>query len=259
MSLQDFQHVLSELVMSPAFRARVAADPEPALAAFELSPRERRRLADLARSPGMQTGTMLHRANRLSMLSNTLPRSCKVLGPRGLKELVHAYWSGHPPETQLYVREAQRFAGYALARLAEGSFAHEFLREVLETELAILVLGRAGEAWQPPADVLAARDSGTLVPRLHPLCRVVAWRHDPDAVLDALDGGQPLAGLPAGEHYLLLTAGAGGRVTMKPVSAEAGRALLAAGNGESLAALAEQVGVARSVFEELVGMGYLVC
>ena len=89
MSLRGFQLALSELVMKPGLRRRIAdgaVGAEEALAGFELSDRERRRLEALARDARLKTGTTIHRSFRLSMLANTLPRTCKVLAPAG------AYW-----------------------------------------------------------------------------------------------------------------------------------------------------------------------
>lgn len=205
MSLQGFQQALTDLVMSPALRARVSEDPS-CLAGYDLSELERRRLAALARDPRVRTPTYLHRAFRLSMLANTLPRTCKALGPQGLRELTHAWWSEGPPRTMQYVKEALRFREFALGRLRDGSFRHDFLEEILETEIAAVTLGRSGA-------VSASR--------------VVPWRHDPDAVLAALDAGRPLEGLPEGDYALLLTIEAGGRVALKAFGGEEAKALLA--------------------------------
>ena len=244
--------------MSSAFRARVAEDPQQSLAAFDLSERERRRLETLAKDPRLRTGTMLHRANRLSMLSNTLPRTCRVLGSRGLKEIVQAYWSDHPPETQIYLREALRFAGYLLARLRDGSLVNAFVEEVLETEVAMLHLGRAGGAWQPPTEPPSTSDPDARVLRLHPLCRVVRYQHDPDAVLQALDAKQAPDGLPEGEHWLLLTAAGVGRAALKAIPAEQGRALALCDGESSVADLCVRTGLPVSLFEEMRAAGYLV-
>jgi hypothetical protein len=253
MSLQDFQRALSDLVMSPGLRTRVAEQPESGLAAYELSERERRRLAAVARDPGLRTGMLLHRGFRLSMLSNTIPRTCRLLGPSGLKALVHAYWSDHPPQSMLYVQEAGRFADYAFARLADGTYEHPFLREVLETEMAVLILGKGSGAWEPPARAAVPER-----PRLHPLCRVVAFRHDPDAVLQALDAGRSLDGLAAGEHFLLLTATGGGRVTMRQVPAAQGRALAACDGKRTAAEVGAAAGVGIEVMEEVAAGGWVV-
>ena len=223
MSLLGFQQALSELVMTPALRRRIAeggAAVGDALAAYELSDRERRRLAALARDPGLKTGTTIHRSFRLSMLANALPRTCKVLAPQALRELVRVYWKEHLPRSLQYVPEARRFAEYARGRSRAGEIPdHPYLDEVLETELAILDLGEL-PAWEPAADALAADGD--------PRRRVVPFRHDPDAVLGPLAAGQaPPAGLPEGEHYLLLTARGGGRVDLRALPCEEGRALRA--------------------------------
>jgi hypothetical protein len=249
MSLQDFQRALSDLVMSPGLRTRVAAEPADGLAAYDLSDQEHRRLAALARDPGLRTGTIIHRASRLAMLSNTVPRTCRVLGSRGLKELVHAYWSEHPPRSMLYVQEAGRFADYAFARLDAGTFANPFLREVLELELETLLLSRTAGAWEPPTG--ETRAAVPERPRLHPLCRVVAFRHDPDAVVQALDAGRQLDGLAEEERYLLLTAIGGGRVGLRQVPVEQGR-VLAVCDGR----LAGEV--AAEVLEAVMAEGWVV-
>ncbi len=236
MSLLGFQQALAELVMTPALRRRLAeggADVDAALAAYELSARERRRLAAIARDPGVKTGTTIHRSFRLSMLLNTLPRTCKVLPPEALRELVHAYWKGTVPRSIQYVPEARRFAEFALARSRAGAIAdNPYLDEVLETELAILSLAEL-EAWAPPPQPAAAaapagEGDEARGWRLHPLCRLVPFRHDPNAVLQPLAAGRvPPAGLAEGEHYLLLMARGGGRVDHRPVAQGEGRVLRA--------------------------------
>jgi hypothetical protein len=228
MSLLGFQQALAELVMTPALRRRVAAGGAgggEALAAYDLSDRERRRLQTLAGDPGLRTGTTIHRSFRLSMLANVLPRTCKALAPQALRVLVHAYWKENLPRSLEYVPEARRFAEYALARSRAGEVPdHPYLDEVLETELAILALAEL-PAWEPPtAPEPAPEDGRELAPRR----RLVPFRHDPDAVLGPLAAGEaPPAGLPEGEHYLLLTARGGGRVNLRSVACDEGRALQA--------------------------------
>ncbi len=226
MSLLGFQQALAELVMTPALRRRVAQGGEEigeALAVYDLSDRERRRLQALAADPGLRTGTTIHRSFRLSMLANVLPRTCKALAPQALRVLVHAYWKENLPRSLEYVPEARRFAEYALARSRAGEVPdHPYLDEVLETELAILALAEL-PAWEQPTEP-APDDGRELAPRR----RLVPFRHDPDAVLGPLAAGEaPPAGLPEGEHYLLLTAGGGGRVNLRAVGRDEGRALQA--------------------------------
>jgi hypothetical protein len=224
-SLLGFQQALSELVMTPALRRRIAeggAAVGDALAAYELSDRERRRLAALARDPGLKMGTTIHRSFRLSMLANALPRTCKVLPPQALRELVHAYWKESLPRSLQYAPEARGFAEFALARSRAGAVPDSpYLDEVLETELAILALAEI-PAKEPAADAPASDGDGDS------RRRVVPFRHDPDAVLGPLAAGRvPPGGLPEGEHYLLLTARGGGRVDLRALPREEGRALRA--------------------------------
>lgn len=257
MSLQAFQQALTDLVMSPALRARIAEDPPGCLAGYDLSELEVRRLAALARDPRVRTPTLLHRSFRLSMLANTLPRTCKALGPRGLRDLMHAYWGEGPPRTMQYMKEALRFAEFARGRLRDGSFENAFLEEVLETEIAGLTLGRAGVTWElrerRVPDDLAFR-----VLSLHPACRVIPWRHDPDAVLAALDAGRPLEGFPEGEHCLLLAAAGAGKLTQKTFGPAERRTLLAADGTRTVGDLCAELDLPGRVFAELVAGGWLV-
>jgi len=256
MSLQGFQQALTDLVMSPALRGRVAEDPAACLAGYELSELEIRRLAALARDPRVRTPTFLHRAFRLSMLANTLPRTCKALGPQGIRELTHAWWSEGPPRTMQYVKEALRFSEYALGRLRDGSFRHDFLGEILETEMVALTLGRSGAVWEP-GERTVPDDLAVQAPRLHPACHVVPWRHDPDAVLAALDAGRPLEGMTEGEHVLLLAAEGGGRVSLKAFGREEGRALLAVDGKRTVGELCAALDVPGRVFADLVAGGWV--
>jgi hypothetical protein len=267
MSLGEFQRALSDLVMSPAFRDRVAAAPAAALAPFDLTARERARLQRVARDSGVKAGTLIHRSFRLSMLSNTLPRTCKVLGPEGLRDVVHAYWQENPPRTLFYVREARRFGDFALDRFRRGVFVNDFLPELLEAELDILLLSRLDPSVpamvpvelpvEPPGDLAAA------VPRLHPRCRVVRFRRDPEVVLAETGAGRIPGELPAGEHYLLLATAGGGDVLLRPIPVEWGRALLACDGETAVAALAADDRFAgeppfTDVARELAAEGYLV-
>ncbi|HBL31661.1 MAG TPA: hypothetical protein DD490_32970 [Acidobacteria bacterium] len=256
MSLQAFQQALTDLVMSPALRARVAEDAHGQLAGYDLSEQELRRLAALAADPRVRTPTFLHRAFRLSMLANTVPRTCKVLGPGGIRELTHAWWAAGPPRTMQYLKEAQLFADFARGRLRDGSFQNDFLEEVLDTELAMLALGRSGLTWEPGTrpvpDDLAFR-----VLHLHPACRAIAWRHEPDAVLAALDAGRPLDGLPSGDHCLLLAAEGGGRLLLKTFRGEPARALLAVDGARPGGEICAAHGVPGRVLAELLEAGWL--
>lgn len=255
MSLTVFQHVLSRLVTSPPFRAQVAESPAEALAPFDLTGRERGRLEVIARDAGLRTGTMIHRSFRLSMLTNTLPCTCKALGAEGVKEIVHAYWLDQPSRSLLYVQEGLRFGAWALPRLRQDD-GHPFLPEVLEAEVAMLELSRQ-ELWQtpPPPSQETGDNLEGLVPRLHPYLRVIRFRRDPDVVMSELAADRMPEGLPEGEHYLLVRSTTPGKVEFGQAPPEAGRVLLAcAGEGPSGPFDEEGAEMVRELVEE----GYLV-
>lgn len=250
MSLVTFQHVLSQLVMSPPFRLQVAESPAEALAPFDLTGKERERLEALARDTGLGTGTMIHRSFRLSMLTNTLPRTCKALGHDGIRQVVHAYWLEQPSRSLLYVQEALRFGAWALPRLRRDAGGHPFLPEVLEAELAMLDLARQ-ELWETP--VPASEEGG--VPRLHPHYRVIRFRHDPDILLSELAEGRVPTDLPEGEHYLIVRATAPGKTDLGQAPPELGRVLLACAGEEAPGPFGEEE---QETVREMVEDGFLV-
>lgn len=187
MSLQAFQQALSELVMSPEFRQRLQEEPEAALAAYDLDPRERRRVLSVAADQRVRASTVIHRSFRLGMLLDTMPRTCAALGNAGLKEIVHAYWRSHLPKDYYYAREAARFGAYLLEQLAGGEVVSPYAEEVLHFELASLELRRS-----------ASDEAGTPAEEPTPAERRVTFRHDPRVLLPALDRKEIPAAVPEG-------------------------------------------------------------
>jgi hypothetical protein len=166
-----------------------------------------------------------------------------VLATPVLRELVQVYWKENLPRSLQYVPEARRFAEFARERLRAGAVAdNPYLEEVLETELAILSLAEQ-PAWAPPGAVAVSEPGGAARSwRLHPLCRVVAFRHEPNALLQPLAAGQAApAGLPEGEHTLLLLAAGGGRVDHRPLPRDEGRLLRACAAAGDAGARAEDL------------------
>lgn len=245
MALAAFQDALSQLVMSPAFLAQVRTDPEPALATLDLSPVERVRLAVIAQQPGVKVGTLIHRSFRLSVLAGVLPNTCTVIGHQGLKEVVHAYWSAQPPRGYYYEQEAARFGEYVLAQLAAGDLHNKYLEEVLRMELAVVSLARATYA-EPPE--LTATALELRRPRLHPLSRIVLFRHEPATLLAALGQGHVPDTVPSGRYYLLFTRDAAGQVHIKPVDTPLNQVLEACDGHQTVAALCSELGVVSEDF-----------
>jgi hypothetical protein len=94
-------------------------------------------------------------------------------------------------------------------------------------------------------------------PLLGPWCRVLPFRHEPLAVLRALDEGRTPTGLPEGEHYLVLKCVGLGQVRPRGVEALLGRALMASTGERGVAALCAELGCTAELFLELAGQGLI--
>jgi hypothetical protein len=260
MSLFGFQQALFELVMAPALCKELAELPPPelppALASFELTERERRRLHAVARDRGTMMVQRLHRSTRLGMLSNTVPRTCEALGSRKFQEVVHRFWKEYPPTSVQYLREALRFGEFLRARLDSGEVVHELLPDLLEAELALLVLGKSGVA--APASPEVFPEGASLEearPRLGPWCRVLPFRREPRAVLRAI--GHVPATLPEGELFLVLVGLGPGRVSVHVVDAPRGCLLLASTGERSVARLRSELDCPTELLQDLSRRGFL--
>lgn len=205
MSLIAFQLALADLGTSPDFCARVARDPEEALAGRDLTPLERRRIASAAGQPGIAVNRALYRYNRTIPLTGVLRGTCFLLGAE-LRALSDEFWAeGGLDRNQR--REAERFVDFMHRAMARGRVRSPYLAEVMEFELA-----RYQVATRPREPLLAAVEEaaerwpdGPLA--LHPLLRVVSFTHDPDALLGLVWARRPppYPGIPEGEFHLLLS------------------------------------------------------
>ncbi len=118
MSLEAFQIAIADLVASPS--KTIALQDDPALAdAYALTPREKARLLAVVNHPGMSQNCTLYRANRLTPIARSLPRTCVRLGRQLLPEL-QAFWAAAPDSELQFRREAERFAWFLLDRIALG-------------------------------------------------------------------------------------------------------------------------------------------
>ena len=205
MSLIAFQLALADLSTSPDFCARVARDPDEALAGRDLTPLERRRIVAAAGQPGVAVNRALYRYNRTIPLTGVLRGACFLLGPE-LSALSDEFWAeGGLDRNQR--REAERFVDFLRRALARGRLRSPYLAEVMEFELA-----RYQVATRPREPLLAALDEaaerwpdGPLV--LNPLLRVASFTHEPNALLGLVVARRPppYADLPEGEFHLLLS------------------------------------------------------
>ncbi|HYH83600.1 MAG TPA: hypothetical protein VEX86_27645 [Longimicrobium sp.] len=249
MSLLGFQLALADLSASVRLCARVAADPDAALAGYDLTPLERRRLASAAGQHGMRVNATLYRYNRFITLSTVMPGTLHLLGD-GARAVVDEFWAGRPPDRNMR-RETAHFAALVVRMLDDGRLASPYLREVVAFETA-----RYEVAVAPRADLLArVADAaerwpdGPLVP--HPLVRVATFAHDPQPLLTHLAWKRPppYDDVAEGEFHLLLDCREG-PFTQRPLDARAAKLLCDAGDRDDAPRFEE--------LEELLSDGLLV-
>ena len=108
MSLVAFQTALARMTADPAYAAGVRADPAHLEAEPDLAPLERRRLAAIAQSRGMEANCMLYRANRLIPLALNCPDTLDALGA-SLEPLLSAFWASEPEAHVNFLIETDRF------------------------------------------------------------------------------------------------------------------------------------------------------
>jgi hypothetical protein len=205
MTLPAFQRALCELIGSPDLCLAVRADASGFLSRYDLSPRERDRLLDIVWQRGMSTNCTLYRSNRVTPIYTLLHYTCMVLGD-GLKSTLEAYWRASDLRDLEFKHEIHRFARFLRERIERGAIADLFVEEVLEFELAVNELRFAPrreilrqlrerhDAGNPPAEL-----------RVHPLIRVVRFRHEPAELLGALANGRVPRDLADSESFLLLS------------------------------------------------------
>ena len=137
MSLEAFQHAVADLVASPSMCVAVRHGA-PLLDAYALDEREKRRLQAMVEHRGMSQNCTLYRANRLTPIARSLPRTCVMLGSSLTAEL-EAFWAAEPDSELQFKREAERFGRFLLRRLQEG--AHAGILTVADVEAELRSLG----------------------------------------------------------------------------------------------------------------------
>jgi hypothetical protein len=205
MTLAAFQRALCELIASPDLCIEVRAGGTAIFDRYELSPRERARLLDIVSQRGMSTNCTLYRSNRVTPVYTLLHYTCLVLGD-DLKDTLEHYWAGAALTDLEFKHEIDRFSHFLKARIATSAIVDPFLEEVLDFELAV-----NGLRFAPRREILRqlgdrCPEAGSLTPGpLHPLARVVRFRHDPAALLDSLAHDRVPRELPEAEAFLLLS------------------------------------------------------
>jgi hypothetical protein len=225
MSLRGFQQALTDLIAAPDLCRAARVDPGLVLDRYDLAPRERVRLMEIIRQPGMSVNCSLYRANRITPLYTALPFTCFLLGA-DLKQAVDRFWNEQAEVDLQFKFEIVRFAEFLQEQSWRTEAGDLLLKEVLDFELAVHGLrflprrriieemNRAGKLDRPSL-------------RLHPLVRLVEFRHDPSKLLTLLAETHPLPyDLAEGEFYVLLDAREE-TFQMKKIDSQLGRVLQA--------------------------------
>lgn len=202
MSLLGFQRALADMVGSPNL-ARAVRTGAADLSVYELTPKERARLEAVAAQHGMEVNCTLYRTNRLTPVVLLLPFTCFVLGER-MKWIAERFWGDQKTDLQ-FRGEVERFAAFLRELLDSGELEDAVLEEVLEFELATNDL-----RFAPRRQIVTriAGDVGNAV-SLHPLVRLVRFRHEPARLLQLLaQMAPPPYELEEGDFPVVLVAGA---------------------------------------------------
>ena len=202
MSLLSFQRALCELIASPELCLAVRFDARAFLSRYELTQRERDRLSDIVWQRGMSTTCTIYRSNRVTPIYTLLHYTCVLLGD-SLKANLEEFWANSELRDLEFKQEINRFSYFLKQRIADGFIADEYIEEVMDFELSVNEL-----RFAPRRRILQelkgkVRIGGEL--RLHPLMRIVRFRHEPAEVLDALVRGRIPSNLPEREAYLLIS------------------------------------------------------
>ena len=223
--MQGFQKALCDLVASPDLCILLREAPDEVLARYELTARDRRRLVDVVQQRGMVVNCSLYRANRLSPIYNLMPHTCFLLG-NALMDEATEFWKDFEETRLQFDEEVEKFGEFLRQRIELGLLQDPFLAEVLEYELALneLRFSQRLEVLSRLQHREAASDLGNRI-GLHPLVRILLFKHEPDRLLQLLSERQsPPYELTEGEFWLLLD-GKNEELESKPMDADLGRLL----------------------------------
>jgi len=243
MTMAAFQRAMCDLVASPDLCIALVQSPEEVLGRYDLSDRDRRRLIEVVQQPGMLVNCSLYRANRLSPIYNLVPHTCFLLGDALVDEATE-FWTGFKETRLQFHDEVKQFGEFLRRRMEMGILQNPILAEVLEYELALNEF-----RYTPRLEVLARLEQNKTVPgeskrvQLHPLIRVILFRHEPRRLLEFLDERQPPPDdLAEGEFWLLLD-GKGEEVETNLIDLSVGRLLKAIERGTSPSLSADDIEV----------------
>src|SRR5262245_58707380 len=120
MSLAEFQLAMTDLIASPERCLDARWDPVGALARYELTARERRRVIDTGLQKGMSTNRALYRSHRVTPIYTSLHLSCLALGSQ-LEAELDEYWKSAEFSDRRFRLEIERFAHFLKRRVENGA------------------------------------------------------------------------------------------------------------------------------------------
>lgn len=195
MSLAEFQRALCDMTLDPLFATSVVRSGSSSLAAYQLSDREKGRLVDVVRQPGMSVNCTLARANRFAPIADAFPLTCSLFKPQ-LRGLLDELWSIHRPGNYQLAGEADAFARFLEEKISRGELDYAYAEEVFRYESA---------AWE----LIQTLRSSMLDPEPESKgekCATVRFRHDPRILVPCLERDEaPPAELPTGNYLVRLT------------------------------------------------------
>jgi hypothetical protein len=232
MSVPAFQSALADLIASPELCLALRRDPPQVLDRYELTAGERRRLAAVVWQRGMSTSCTLYRVNRITPVYTLLGRTCFLLGDPALIREAENFWRECPTDLQ-FEREIDAFGAFLKRRIRAGVIDDPWIEEVVDLELAVNAL-----RFLPRRSLLrelqgAASCDMDAPLHLHPLVRIVRFRHDPARLLPLLDRRSPPPYALAEGEFFLLVSTTGEELEINRIDAEPGRLLLAIQAGEA--------------------------
>ena len=170
MSMQAFQRLLVEITLSPRKARALRAGETWVTEGLDLTDRERARLSNIVRQPGISVNCSLSRGNRFEMVAGRFPMSCVLLQPV-LKRLLDEHWEASLPSNYQLLGIDSAFAEFIDFKIRSGELDIEYLPEILAYERACLELASLSDSEDPSAIVEFAHSPDDLLP---PLSRLEA-------------------------------------------------------------------------------------
>jgi hypothetical protein len=183
MSLKEFQRAAVDLTLAPNLFGALRRGETAVLDQYDLSERERKRLREVSRQPGMAMNCSLARGNRLELIVGAFPKTCTLLRPF-LPRLLDELWEQRKPDNYQLFGEEDAFAAFIAQKVSHGELVVEYLSDIFTYERTCRDLAIQLETGAGADSVLEA---------------MVEFRHAPDELLAPLGRHvAPPSGLPSG-------------------------------------------------------------